>query len=200
MEQKGHIAKVDKPTDWVSSAVYVKKRNGQLRVCLDPRELNKHIKIPKLCLPTIDDVTSRLAKAQVFTVLDAKDGILHVKLDENSSKLTTFHTPFGRCKWLRMPFGLCSPPEEFQRRSNCYSWWPVSNWSRKHPWRSLGRPWQKSDCVATEIQWAKLQTEQGQVCLQTTEVEVLWSCLDFWGYFTRPSQSWGHHSDAETTQ
>ena len=70
MEQKGHIAKVDEPTDWVSSVVYVKKRNGQPRVCLDPRELNKHVKIPKLCLPTIDDVTSRLAKAQVFTVLD----------------------------------------------------------------------------------------------------------------------------------
>ena len=46
IEQKGHIAKVDEPTDWVSSAVYVKKRNGQLRVCLDPRELNKHVKIP----------------------------------------------------------------------------------------------------------------------------------------------------------
>ena len=95
MEQKGHIAKVDEPTDWVSSAVYVKKRNGQLRVCLDPRELNKHVKIPKLCLPTIDDVTSKLAKAQVFTVLDAKDEFLRVKLDEDSSKLPTFHTPFG---------------------------------------------------------------------------------------------------------
>ena len=56
MEQKGHIAKVDEPTDWVSSAVYVKKRNGQLRVCLDPREFNKHVKIPKL-------------KRKVFTVL-----------------------------------------------------------------------------------------------------------------------------------
>ena len=63
MEQKGHMAKVNEPTYWVSSAVYVKKRNSQLRVCLDPRELNKHVKIPKLCLPTIDDVTSRLAKA-----------------------------------------------------------------------------------------------------------------------------------------
>ena len=85
MEQKGHIAKVDEPTDWMSSAVNVKMRNGQPRVCLDPRELNKHIKIPKLSLPTIDDVTSRLAKVQVFTVLDAKDG----------------------------PFGICSAPEEF---------------------------------------------------------------------------------------
>ena len=95
IEQKGHIAKVDEPTGWVSSAVYVKKRNGQLRVCLDPRELNKHVKIPKLCLPTIDDVTSKLAKAQVFTVLDTKDEFLRVKLDEDSSKLPTFHTPFG---------------------------------------------------------------------------------------------------------
>ena len=118
MEQKGHIAKVDEPTDWVSSAVYVKKRNGQLRVCLDPRELNKHVKIPKLCLPTIDDVTSRLAKAQVFVVLDTKDGFLQVKLDEDSSKLTTFHTPFARYEWLRMHFGICSAPEEFQRHVN----------------------------------------------------------------------------------
>ena len=118
MEQKGHIAKVDEPTDWVSSAVYVKKRNGQLRVCLDPRELNKHVKIPKLCLPTIDDVTSKLAKAQMFTVLDAKDGFLRVKLDKDSSKLPTFHTPFGRYKWPRMPFGICSAPEEFQRHVN----------------------------------------------------------------------------------
>ena len=118
IEQKGHIAKVDEPTDWVSSAVYVKKRNGQLRVCLDPRELNKHVKIPKLCLPTIDDVTSKLAKAQMFTVLDAKDGFLRVKLDKDSSKLTTFHTPFGRYKWHRMHFGICSAPEEFRRHVN----------------------------------------------------------------------------------
>ena len=118
MEQKGHIANVDELTDWVSSAVYVKKRNGQLRVCLDPRELNKHVKIPKLCLPTIDDVTSRLVKAQVFAVLDAKDGFLQVKLNEDSSKLTTLHTSFGRYKWLRMPFGICSAPEEFQRHVN----------------------------------------------------------------------------------
>ena len=70
--------------------------------------MNKHVKIPKLCLPTIDDVTSRLVK----------DGFLQVKLNEDSSKLTTFHTSFGRYKWLRMPFGICSAPEEFQRHVN----------------------------------------------------------------------------------
>ena len=114
MEKQGTLAKVEEPTDWVNSAVYVKKP-GKLRVCLDPRELNKHIKIPKFRLPTMDDVTSKLGKVKVFTVLDAKDGFLQVKLDENSAKMTTFHTPFGRYKWLRMPFGICSASEEFQR-------------------------------------------------------------------------------------
>ena len=114
MERKGILEKVTKSTDWVNSAVYVKKP-GKLRVCLDPGELNKRTKIPKLPLPTMDNVISKLGKVKVFTVLDAKDGFLQVKLDENSSELTTFHTPFGRYKWLRMPFGICSAPEEFQR-------------------------------------------------------------------------------------
>ena len=113
MEKKGILEKVTKPTDWVNSAVYVKKP-GKLRVCLDPREFNKHIKIPKFRLPTMDDVISKLGKVKVFTVLDAKDGFLQVKLDEKSSELTTFHTHFGRYKWLRMPFGICSAPEEFR--------------------------------------------------------------------------------------
>jgi hypothetical protein len=63
----------------------------------------------------MEDVTSKLGKVKMFTVLDAKDGFLQVKLDEESTKLTTFHTPFGRYKWLRMPFGISSAPEEFQR-------------------------------------------------------------------------------------
>ena len=83
MEKKGHLTKVHEPTDWLSSAVYVKKGNGKLRVCLDPRELNKNVKFPKLRLPTIDDVTSRLGKVQVFIVLYAKDGFLQVKLDDD---------------------------------------------------------------------------------------------------------------------
>ena len=45
-------------------------------------------------------------------------GFYNRKLDEDSSLLTTFHTPFGRYKWLRMPFGICSAPEEFQRHVN----------------------------------------------------------------------------------
>ena len=115
MESRGCMGNVNEPADLVSSAVDVKKGNSTLGVCRDPRELNEYMKAPKLRLSTIDDVTSKLCKSQVFIIRGAKYGFLKVKLDEDTRKLATVHTPFGRCKWLRMPFDICSAPEEFQR-------------------------------------------------------------------------------------
>ena len=64
-------------------------------------------------MPTIDDIVTKLNGAKVFSVFDAKDGYWQIKLTNSSSKLTTFNTPFGRYKWLRMPFGIKSASEEF---------------------------------------------------------------------------------------
>ena len=54
-------------------------------------------------MPTLEQVLPRLSKAKVFTTLDAKDGFNKIGLDEASSKKTTFRTPFGRYRYLRMP-------------------------------------------------------------------------------------------------
>lgn len=109
------IQPVSKPTPWMSSMLAVPKKNGKLRICLDPKDLNKAI-LREKNIPTIEDIASCLHGAKVFSVLDAKNGFWHVKLDENSSYLTTFHTPFGRYRWCGMPFGVSSAPEVFQRR------------------------------------------------------------------------------------
>ena len=61
----------------------------------------------------IEDIAMHLDKAKIFTVLA---GFWHVELDIPSSLLTTFHTPFGQYRWLRMPFGISSAPEVFQKR------------------------------------------------------------------------------------
>ena len=114
MVEQGVLAKVEKHTPWISSMVVVHKP-GKLRICLDPMDLNKAIRKNHHPIPTIDEVAPRLSKAKI-SVVDAKDGFLQVTLDEPSSYLTTFWTPFGRFRWLRMPFGLSSSPEEFERR------------------------------------------------------------------------------------
>ena len=116
LEELGVIKAVDTPTDWVSSLVLVKKPNGKLRVCIDPQPLNKALKRSHYPLPVIDDLLPDLSKAKVFSVCDVKNGFWHVELDEDSSYLTTFGTPFGRYRWLKMPFGISPAPEYFQHR------------------------------------------------------------------------------------
>ena len=112
----GIIEPVDTPTDWISALVIVTKSNGDLRLCLDPKPLNKALKRNHYPLTTIDDVLPNLQGARLFTVLDAKDGFFQVELDDESSYLTTFGTPFGRFRYKRMPFGISPAPEEFYRR------------------------------------------------------------------------------------
>ncbi|XP_024117609.1 uncharacterized protein K02A2.6 [Oryzias melastigma] len=117
MEKQQIIVKVTEPTEWVNSLVIAEKpRTGKLRVCLDPKDLNKAIKRPHYPLPTLEDVTSKLAGACYFSVMDARSGYWAIKLTEESSKLTTFNSVFGRYRFLRLPFGVKSAQDEFQRK------------------------------------------------------------------------------------
>ena len=110
------IAPVNEPTEWVSQTVIVKKPDGSIRICLDPQELNKGLVRERYTLPTLDDTIHELSQSTVFSKFDLKHGYWHVKLDEASSKMTTFQASNGRFRWLRLPFGVSVAAEIFQRK------------------------------------------------------------------------------------
>ena len=113
MEKQKIIAKVEEPTDWVSRLVVAIKKSGDLRICIDPRELNKAVGRELYPLPVIDDILPELTNAKVFSSFDLKNGYWHCVLENESSALTTFQTPVGRYRWLRLPFGLNASSEIF---------------------------------------------------------------------------------------
>ena len=117
MEKMGVVRRVDGPTDWVNSLVVVEKpKTKKLRVCLDPRHLNNAIRREHFQLPTLEDITTRLSGASIFSKLDANHGYWQIPLSEESQLLTTFNSPFGRYCFQRMPFGIKSAQEVFQKR------------------------------------------------------------------------------------
>lgn len=81
---------MDQPAEWVSNLVMVEKPNQSLRICIDPQELNLVIKSDNYLIPTMDDLTAKLANKKLFAVLDLKDGYYQIKLDQQSSSLFTF--------------------------------------------------------------------------------------------------------------
>ncbi|XP_029653414.1 uncharacterized protein K02A2.6-like [Octopus sinensis] len=116
MEKKEIITKVTRPTDWVNSIVIKEKPNGTLRICLDPRNFNKALKREYHPIPTLEEITPSLAGSKLFSKLDASNGYWNIKIDKESSMLTTFNTPFGRYRFNRLPFGLKVSQDVFQRQ------------------------------------------------------------------------------------
>uniref|UniRef100_A0A147BN06 RNA-directed DNA polymerase n=1 Tax=Ixodes ricinus TaxID=34613 RepID=A0A147BN06_IXORI len=115
MQDLGVIVKVDKATEWYAPMVVAKKQNGELRICVDYGELNKQIVRERVLMPTVDESLAKLAGAQVFSKLDARAGYWQTPLSKESQEYTTFLTPFGRFQFLRLPFGISTAPEFFQR-------------------------------------------------------------------------------------
>ncbi|PFX25191.1 Retrovirus-related Pol polyprotein [Stylophora pistillata] len=112
------LAVVKEPTPWVSSLAVPTKKSGALRVCIDPRPLNKALKKETYQIPILDEILPELSQVQVFSTVDLHSRYWHCVLDHKSSLLTTFSTPFGRYRWRRLPFGLSVSSEIFQKRVN----------------------------------------------------------------------------------
>ena len=96
--KEGIITEVHEHTEWINSVVAVMKEDGSLRLCLDPKDLNKAIKRNQWYARTLDDILPKLAQSKYFTVKNATSRFWHLLLDFRSSLLTTFNTPWGKYK------------------------------------------------------------------------------------------------------
>ena len=95
MENLGVIEPIQEPTAWVSHMVPARNKDGSIRLCIDPVNLNKALLRLHHPIKTIEDILPNMPNAKVFS--------LQVPLDKELSLLTTFITPIGRYKFLRMP-------------------------------------------------------------------------------------------------
>ena len=118
MKREGIITDMRERATWVNNLVVTEKKNGKMRVCLDPKALNKAIIREPFLAPALEYVQSKLAGKKVFTVLDQSSSFWQVKLTHESSNLCTFNTPWGRMRFLRMPFGITSASDILQRRNH----------------------------------------------------------------------------------
>lgn len=103
---------------YASPIVLVKKKNGESRLCIDYRELNKLTFRHNYPLPLIEDLIDQLRNKNYFTVLDLRSGFHNVNIALDSIKFTAFVTPLGHFEFLKMPFGLKNGPAYFQKYIN----------------------------------------------------------------------------------
>ena len=115
MVQENVISPVTVPTDWCSGMVITPKRNGDVRICVDLTNLNKAVKREVHPMATVEENLAKVENSKIFSKLDANSGFWQIPIAEESRLLTTFVTPFGRYCFNRLPFGISSAPEVFQR-------------------------------------------------------------------------------------
>jgi len=116
MEDMGVISKVEAPTEWCAGMVVVPKPDGNIRICVDLTKLNESVCRAKHILPSVEQILAQLGESKIFSKLDANAGFWQIKLSKESSLLTTFITPYGRFCFNRLPFGITSAPEFFQKQ------------------------------------------------------------------------------------
>ena len=105
-------------SEYSSRVVLADKKDGEKRVCVDYRDINKIVQKDIFPIPLMEEVVEALEGAKVFTTLDLENAFFHVPVEENSKKFTAFITKDGVYEFNRAPFGFCNSPAVFLRYIN----------------------------------------------------------------------------------
>ena len=103
---------------WGAPVLFVKKKDGTLRMCIDYRQINKVTAKNKYLLQRIEDLFDQLKGASVFSKIDLLSGYYQLRVNDVDVPKTTFRTHYGHYEFLVMPFGLTNASAEFMDLMN----------------------------------------------------------------------------------
>lgn len=180
---------------WNFPIVVVKKKNGDLRLCVDYRGLNNITSRPIFPIPDTSTICDALSGSCFFSSLDLSQGFYQVPMSEADIPKTAFNTRSGQYEFTRMPFGLCGAPATFQRLMNVVL--RGENWHKCVIYlddvlifgRSLDEHNERLRAVLQRFREANLKLSSSKCCFLQQQISYLGHIISKDGIATDPDKT-----------